>query len=174
VILVIGCDSGGDGGGDGGSNSFQNDGNCDGPPVGVGGNDSDNTFRSLAVHPTDPNTIMIGSEGNGIFKSTDRGATWTRNNVGIHYSSFGSWSAYPEIYELIFDSSNSSKVFAATTAGPRPTTEDGIGGFYYSGDGGETWTRFIQGFHNYAVASVAQDPSNPNVLYIGMDNALST
>ena len=77
VILAIGCG----GGGDGGSSSFQNDGNCDGPPVGVGGNDSDNTFRSLVVHHTDPNTIMIGSEGNGSFESTDRGATWTRNNV---------------------------------------------------------------------------------------------
>ncbi len=154
--------------------AFQDDGACGGPPVGIAGNDSDNTFHSLAVHPTNADIIMIGSEGNGMFKSEDRGVTWTRNNTGLYYTLQGGTCAYPEIYELVFDWNDPGRVFAAATAGPRPTTTDGTGGFYYSTDAGETWTRSITGLHNHAVVSVAQDPSDPEVLYAGMDNAPSS
>ncbi len=154
--------------------AFQDDGACGGPPVGAGGNDSDNPFRSLAVHPLNADIIMIGSEGNGIFKSEDRGVTWTRNNTGLYYTSQGGICAYPEIYELVFDWNDSGRVFAAATAGPRPTTTEGTGGFYYSTDAGVTWARSITGLHNHAAVSVAQDLSDPEVLYIGMDNAPSS
>ena len=123
------------------------DGAIDGPGVGTSPNDSDNTFRSLIVHPTDPNTVLIGNEGNGIFKSTDGGATWSRINIGLYYGN--SINAYPEIYQMIFDTSDSNKIYAATTGGPRPTTVSGASGFYYTTDGGATWTRSIEGLHNY-------------------------
>ena len=32
----------------------------------------------------------------------------------------------------------------------------------------------MRGLHNYAVTAIAQDPSNSNVLYIGLDNAPPT
>jgi len=154
------------------TSDYGTDGMIDGPGVGISPNDSDNTFHSLAVHPTDPNTVLIGNEGNGIFKSVDGGLAWRRINIGLHYSI--SINAYPEIYELIFDTRNPDKIYAATTGGPGPTTSGGIGGFYYSNDKGETWTRSIAGIHNYAVVSLAQDQNNPDIIYIGMDNAIST
>lgn len=185
IVFAFGCSSGGssndDGGGNGGdgddgnggSSTIKNDGACSGPPVGTSPNDSDDTFRSLVVHPTDPNTILIGNEGNGIFKSTDGGAAWARDNAGLYYYN-GSTCFYAEIYQLLYDDADYSKIYAATTGGPQPISREDTGGFYYSADGGSTWARSISGLHNYAVVSVAQDPSNPNVLYIGMDNAPSS
>ena len=87
------------------------DGACAGPGVGAGGNDSDNPFRSLAVHPTDPNTVIVGSEGNGIFKTIDGGASWQWLKSGLQYSvdPGGGWCAYPETYEVIFAAERSAK-----------------------------------------------------------------
>ncbi len=45
-----------------------------GPP-GPDGADRDNPFRSLTVHPTNPNILIVGTERNGFLKSTDDGAT---------------------------------------------------------------------------------------------------
>lgn len=62
LLALVGCGCGStssNNGGDAahGCGDFSNDGLCDGPAVGQSPNDMDNTFRSLAVHPTDPNTI---------------------------------------------------------------------------------------------------------------------
>ncbi len=150
------------------------DGLCDGPTVGQSPNDTDNTFHSLAVHPTDPNTVLIGNEGNGIFKSTDGGATWSRINDGIWYnpqSENYAYCMYPEIYQIIFDHTDANKLYAATTSGPGA---EAASGFYYSTDSGTLWTRSVAGLHNVAVTSVAQDPTNTDVLYIGLDNMQSS
>lgn len=173
LIISAGCggSSSTNGGNGNGDQPFPNDGNCDGPAIGQGSNDSDNTFRSLAVHPIDPNTVMIGSEGNGIFRSTDGGATWTWLKNGLFYQTM-SVCEYPEIYELIFDKNDPTKIYAATTSGPGK--DNSPGGFYYSTDSGENWTRSVEDLHNYATTSIAQDPLNSAVLYIGLDNAPST
>lgn len=160
----------GDTNGDDEDSDYQNDGDCDGPTVGQSPNDTDNTFHSLAIHPTDPNTIIIGNEGNGVFKSTDAGANWSRNNEGIYYTT-STYCMYPEFYEIIFDFNDPAKVYAVTTPGPGYGT---TGGFYYSNDGGETWSRSNTGLHNYALTSITQDSNNTATFYIGLDNGLST
>ena len=40
--------------------------------------DHDNAFRSLTVHPSDPEILLIGTERNGFVKSTNGGEIWTR------------------------------------------------------------------------------------------------
>jgi len=175
IVTIITVDSGY------GSENIQaikDDGNCNGPDTGVSPNDSDNTFRSLAVHPTDPNTVIFGNEGNGFFKSTDGGSNWSRPNRGLYYDDGfqGDPCVYPEIYQIIFDSNDPTRLYAATTSGPgassTPVTQ--IAGVYYSLDGGDTWTQSVRGLHNYAVTAIAQDPSDSDVLYIGLDNAPPT
>lgn len=179
AILVISfifasCSAGGSGngsdGGNGGGSPYPDDANCGGPAVGQSPNDSDNTFRSLAVHPADPNTIMIGNEGNGIFKSTDGGASWSRVNQGLYYENLSGYCAYPEVYQITYDAGDPTKLYAATTTGPGSDYD----GFFYSTDGGDSWSRSVEGLQNYALLSIAQDPSNTSILYVGTDNGLST
>lgn len=150
------------------------DGQCDGAAVGQSPNDTDNTFLSLVVHPSDPNTVMIGNEGNGIFKSTDGGTTWSRKRNGIRYIKVTGYCFYTEIYDVIYDAGDANQLFTVTTGGPRSANEEGVGGFYYSTDGGDEWSRSVSGMHNQAVIAIAQDKLNTNTLYVGMDNGMST
>ena len=65
LVTIVTTNTGANGYGTDTIQAIKDDGNCDGPDIGVSPNDSDNTFRSLAVHPTDPNTVIFGNEGNG-------------------------------------------------------------------------------------------------------------
>ncbi len=151
--------------------SYPGDAECVGPEVGQSPNDSDNPFRALAVHPSNADIVMFGSEGNGFFRSLDGGTSWSRVNSGFMYTTSAVSCMYPEVYQMIFDHTDADRVYAATTPGPG---FGGAGGFYYSTNGGGTWSRSVAGLHNFGVTSVAQDPSNKNVLYIGLDNEPTT
>lgn len=116
-----------------------------GPSVGSSGNNSDNPFRALAVHPSDPATLYVGSEGNGIFKSTDGGANWTWLRSGIYHC-----DAYPEIYSIAIDPSDPSRMLMAANSGPGSPTSghSSTAGVYKSTDAGNTWTQLNGGLSN--------------------------
>jgi len=40
-------------------------------------------IRAFAIHPTSPSTVYAATEGNGVFKSTNGGATWFEANSGL-------------------------------------------------------------------------------------------
>jgi photosystem II stability/assembly factor-like uncharacterized protein len=113
-----------------------------GPSPGQNLNNSDNPFRALAIHPTDPNTIYVGSEGNGIFKSDDGGSTWTWLREGLRHC-----DAYPEIYSIAINSSDPDQLIIATNAGPG-SVKNTVAGVYKSSNAGNTWTQFNQGLPN--------------------------
>ena len=130
------------------------------------------TYNSLTVHPTDPNTIMVGSWSKGVFKTIDGGISWKTKNRGFRKDPSGN---YPEIIDMIFDIFDPRIVYAATTSGPALVSKSSAsGGFYYSSDSGDTWIRSMKGLHNSGVISVAQDRSNPDILYLGLDNGNSS
>jgi len=142
-----------------------------GPTVGSSGNNSDNPFRALAVHPTDPNVVYLGSEGNGLFKTTDGGTTWTWLRAGLYHC-----AAYPEIYSIAIDSSNPSRIYAAANAGPgSPVTGiTSTGGVYRSTDAGISWQKVNGGLSTGDINSVAfYGPGGPRVL-IGQGAGQST
>ena len=83
---------------------------------------------SFDVHPTDPNTIIIGTgeplihEGSGIFKTTDGGSSWQETSISPPPSA---------VFRIRYDHSGEIVHLAADT------------GYYRSDDGGETWTRIL-------------------------------
>jgi photosystem II stability/assembly factor-like uncharacterized protein len=117
---------------------------------------------SVAIDPNDPSTIYYGTgelnfsidsyPGEGIFKSTDGGATWSQvmpftSNGALYYTG------------KIVVASNST-VYAA-----------GYYDAYKSTDGGQTWKELdltfnpVSGRSPSAVDDIAVDPTNPNVIY---------
>ncbi len=146
-----------------------------GSDVGEGGNDMDNTFRSLTISPTDPDIVYIGSEGNGIFRTLDGGETWEWLRIGLkHFENH-----YPEIYDIAIDENNEDIVLAATTNGPSPIYSDKYdmpvtAGIYISENSGDSWTQYLSGLPNSAITSLAQIPSESGTFVIGLDGQESS
>ena len=124
------------------------------------------SIGAIAVAPSDPNIIYVGSGeglhrpdlsvGNGIYKSTDAGKTWT--HLGLVDGQ--------QIPALAVDPRDPNKVFAAVLGHPYgPSEERGI---YRSTDGGQTWQRVISKDENTGGSDVEIDPSNPDVVYASM------
>ena len=135
--------------------------------------DRDNPFRSLTVHPTNPDVIIVGTERNGFVKSIDGGNNWTRSRKGLrHY-----YDSYPEIYDIAFSENNPDIVYAAVLDGPGPVTGNypsSNGGIYKSLDGGETWQRKNCGIDNGWIWSVYINPNDPNNAIIGISGGETT
>jgi len=124
------------------------------------------SIGAIAVAPSDPNIVYVASGeglhrpdlsvGNGIYKSTDAGKTWT--HLGL--------TDGQQIPSLAVDPRDPNKVFAAVLGHPYgPSDERGI---YRTTDGGQTWQRVISRDENTGGSDVEIDPSNPDVVYASM------
>ena len=128
--------------------------------------ESTQSVGAIAVAPSDPNIIYVGSGeglhrpdlsvGNGIYKSTDAGKTWT--HLGLNDGQ--------QIPALAVDPRDANKVFAAVLGHPYGPNEER--GLYRSTDGGQTWQRVISKDENTGASDVVIDPSNPDVMFASM------
>ncbi len=123
------------------------------------------TIGSIAVAPSDPNVVYVGSGeanirgnvqvGNGIYKSGDGGKTWRHV-----------WKQEGQIGTLIVHPSNPDVAFAAVLGhafGPNPER-----GVYRTTDGGKTWKAVLARDADTGASDVCFDPSNPRVLFAGL------
>jgi photosystem II stability/assembly factor-like uncharacterized protein len=124
------------------------------------------SIGALAVAPSDPNIIYVASGeglhrpdlaiGDGIYKSTDAGETWT--HLGLHDAE--------QIPALVVDPHDPNRLFAAVLGHPYgPNEERGI---FRSTDGGVSWQKVLYKDENTGGSDIAMDPSNPNVLYAAL------
>ena len=122
------------------------------------------SIGALAIDPKDPLTIWVGTGehnsqrsvgyGDGVYKSTDGGRTWT--NTGLKLSG--------NIGRIAIDPRNSAVVYVAAQ-GPL-WSGGGERGVYKSTDGGATWTQVLKGDNDWTGANeVHLDPRNPDVVY---------
>ena len=128
--------------------------------------DGDRVFRSLTVHPSDPNTVLLGTERNGFMLTDDGGVTWSRLRAGLRSYDWG----YPEVWDVDFSASDPNVIMAATLGSPGPAVGPEVeSGLYRSSDGGQSWTQLNCGFVNSRVVSVRINPSNPDVAVVGIE-----
>jgi photosystem II stability/assembly factor-like uncharacterized protein len=117
----------------------------------------------VVVDPKDSNVVWLGtgennnqrsvSFGDGIYKSTDAGKTWTR--VGLENSE--------HIAKILIDPRNSNTVYVAAI-GPL-WSPGGDRGLYKTVDGGKTWKAVLTVSADTGVTDVIMDPKKPDVLY---------
>lgn len=131
-------------------------------------NDQPDIFSigAIAIAPSDSNILYLGSGeannsrssywGNGVYKSTDAGESWT--NVGLPMSQ--------HIGRIVVHPTNPNVVYVASL-GPL-YSEGGERGLYKSTDGGHSWERMLnhrsEG-QDVGVVDVVMDPTDPNTLY---------
>jgi photosystem II stability/assembly factor-like uncharacterized protein len=121
------------------------------------------SIGAIAIAPSNPNVIYVGSgeglqrpdlsTGDGIYKSTDAGTTWT--HLGLRDGQ--------QIPQIIVDPKDPNRVFVAVLGHPYgPNPERGI---YRSTDGGQTFERVLYKDDDTGGMDVAFDPADPRTVY---------
>ncbi len=106
------------------------------------------TVPAIAVHPLDRNIAWAATMGQGIFKTTDGGTSWTAS-TGL---------ADLRVESLAVDPTRPEMVYAGTSSR----------GIFKSLDGGGTWTASSTGMKpTERISAVVVSPSQPNVIYAG-------
>jgi len=128
--------------------------------------ESTQSIGAIAVAPSNPDVIYVASGeglhrpdlsvGNGIYKSTDAGKTWTHLGLRDGF----------QIPALAIDPRDPNRVFAAVLGHPYGPNEER--GLFRSSDGGQTWQKVIAKDENTGASDVEIDPSNPDVMYASM------
>ncbi len=124
------------------------------------------SIGAVAVAPSNPNIIYVGSGeglqrpdlsvGDGVYKSTDAGKTWTR--LGLRDGQ--------QIPQIAIDPRNPDRLFVAVLGHPYgPNSERGL---YRSSDGGQSFQKVLGYDENTGASDVVIDPSNPEVVYAAL------
>jgi photosystem II stability/assembly factor-like uncharacterized protein len=121
------------------------------------------SIGDVVVNQSNPNIIWVGTGerasrqsvgwGDGIYKSTDAGKTWT--NVGLRTSK--------NIGRIVLNPVDANIAYVAAQGsvwGP-----GGDRGIFKTTDGGKTWTRTLFVDDNTGATDVALDPTDANILY---------
>jgi photosystem II stability/assembly factor-like uncharacterized protein len=101
----------------------------------------------------DKNIGLYVSVGNGLWKSTNGGQSWT--NLGL--SDLGVLS------KIVIDPTNSQKIYVGVMG--VPFIRDNNRGLYQTSDGGQTWTQSLFVSNQNGVIDLEMSPDNPQVLY---------
>lgn len=117
--------------------------------------------NAIAIHPTDPNTIYIGVSKGGVWKSTNRGSTWTNLTDSLAAQYVGCLTIDPVDPNTIYLGTG-EEYYAGNTLG-------GVG-IYRSTDGGNSWT--LVGSSTFAgqrINEIVIDPNNRDKWIISTD-----
>ena len=109
-----------------------------------------NSVKALAVVPTAPLTVFVGTNVNGVMESSDGGTTWVKSGLGTS-----------SVLALAIDPTVAGVVYAATG-----------GGVFKSSDGGATWASANVGLAGVTVRALAADGANQGPLYAGTANGV--
>ncbi|HXA52186.1 MAG TPA: hypothetical protein VNV86_17840, partial [Candidatus Acidoferrum sp.] len=124
------------------------------------------SIGALAVAPSDRNVLYVGTgetalrgdiaQGDGVYKSTDAGKTWT--NVGLHDSR--------AIGKILIHPHNPEIALVAALGHPfGPNAERGV---FRTADGGKTWDKVLYKDENTGAVDLCFDPNNPNIVFAAL------
>src|SRR6266550_422573 len=110
--------------------------------------------NSIAIHPSRPQTIYIGTNNYGVMVSTDGGKNFVPTNGG--YS-----GRFANV--IVADRETPNRIYAATI-----NTTTGGGFLFLSTDNGETWRPSMRSMPPRLITySILQDARDANLIYLG-------
>ncbi|MBK8646636.1 MAG: hypothetical protein IPN16_08885 [Gemmatimonadetes bacterium] len=124
------------------------------------------SIGDLAVDPTNHEVVYVGtgegnvrnsvSFGDGVYKTTDGGRTWT--HLGLRDTR--------HIPRVVINPKDPRKVYVAAIGHAfGPNEERGV---FMTEDGGETWKKSLYTDNRHGASDLDIDPQNPNILYAGL------
>lgn len=109
--------------------------------------------NALAFHPTDSNIIWAGAPAGGLWKSIDKGLSWTCNTDTL--PTLG-------ISAIAINSKNPDIIYIGT--GDRDASDAASRGVMKSTDGGNSWKWANNTMGNATIAKLIIDPARPDTL----------
>ncbi|MBV8201568.1 MAG: hypothetical protein JOZ15_13180 [Acidobacteria bacterium] len=124
------------------------------------------TIGAIAVAPSRPSTLYVGTgeadmrsdiaQGDGVYKSTDGGRSWTHQGL----------TDTQQIGRILVDPHNPERVFVAALGHPYgPNAERGV---FRSTDGGGHWQQVLAKDADTGAIDLAFEPGNPQVVYAAL------
>jgi photosystem II stability/assembly factor-like uncharacterized protein len=125
------------------------------------------SIGAIAIDPKNTKNVWVGageswtrnsvSIGNGIYKSTDGGETWS--HAGLDNSE--------RVAQIAVSPKSGDTVYACV---PGPLWSDSTDrGLYKTSDGGKTWTQILKGPNlSTGCTDIAIDPTNPNIMFASL------
>jgi photosystem II stability/assembly factor-like uncharacterized protein len=103
--------------------------------------------RTIALHPSDPDWLLVGIELGGVMRSTDAGASWADHNPQAH----------SDAHRLLTHPLAPDRVYEAAGQG-----------IALSMNRGSTWSRFETGLDRTYAWAAAIDPVDPDLWYVAV------
>ena len=99
---------------------------------------------TIALHPADPDSLLVGIELGGVMRSRDGGSTWIDHNSQAH----------SDAHQLITHALAPDRVYEVAGQG-----------IAVSPDRGESWRRLESGLDRHYAWATAVDPADPDLWY---------
>ena len=120
----------------------------------------------VAIDPNNPNTIYVGLgeanlagdnyDGDGVYRTTDGGVTWT--NIGLGQTRrIGRVAVHPTDSDIIFVAGAGAQFSA-----------DSARGVYRTTDGGTTWNKVLYVSDSTSAIDLRIHPTHPDTVYAAM------
>src|SRR5690349_6473149 len=111
-------------------------------------------INSIAVHPSRPDMVFMGTNNYGVMVSNDGGKTFT-----LTYGGFSGRFANA----ILADRETPNRVYASTI-----NTATGGGFFFVSNDNGESWKPSMRSMPSRLITyAILQDARDANIIYLG-------
>src|SRR5687768_7728694 len=111
-------------------------------------------INSIAVHPSRPDMVYIGTNNYGVMISNDGGKSFTPTNGGFS----GRFA-----YAILSDRETPNRIYASTI-----NTATGGGFLFVSNDNGENWRPSMRNMPSRLITyAIVQDTRDANFLYLG-------
>ncbi|MFT5138406.1 MAG: photosystem II stability/assembly factor-like uncharacterized protein [Rhodothermales bacterium] len=121
------------------------------------------SIGDVTIDKRNPDVVWVGTGenisgrhvgwGDGVYKSTDAGRTWT--NMGLKQSE--------HIGKILIDPRDSDVIYVASE-GPL-WSAGGERGLYQSRDGGSNWALILEIDENTGITDIEFHPANPDIVY---------
>lgn len=124
------------------------------------------SIGAVAIDPKNPKVVWVGtgeswtrnsvSIGDGVYKSTDGGETWT--NAGLRGSE--------RIAKIAIDPTDTNTVYVCAPG--KLWSDSDERGLYKTTDGGKNWTKVLKGANaSTGCSMISLDARNPKTIYAG-------
>lgn len=115
----------------------------------------------LAFHPTDPNTMILGTPSGGVWRSYDGGASWVSTSDNLPTLGVSALAYHPTNPDIIY-----------MGTGDRDHNDAPGMGVMMSTDGGLNWDFKNNGIENLTIGDLLIHPNNPDIIIVGTNDGI--